>query len=52
MQPMEVQNHDYVDAVRVEYGDMQLIAEGYQILSQIGGLTNDELHDVGQEVDS
>ena len=25
---------------------MQLIAEGYQILSQVGGLSNDELHEV------
>jgi 6-phosphogluconate dehydrogenase len=27
----------------IEYGDMQLIAEAYDILKNIGGLTNDEL---------
>lgn len=27
----------------IEYGDMQLIAEGYDILRNIGGLTNEEL---------
>ncbi|MBC1292726.1 NADP-dependent phosphogluconate dehydrogenase [Listeria booriae] len=33
----------------IEYGDMQLIAEAYTILKQIGGLTNDELADVFTE---
>ena len=27
----------------IEYGDMQLIAEGYDILKNIGGLTNEEI---------
>ncbi len=27
----------------IEYGDMQLISEAYDILSTLGGLTNDEL---------
>eukprot|EP00899_Mesostigma_viride_P010370 jgi/Mesvir1/19334/Mv10392-RA.1 len=30
----------------IEYGDMQLIAEAYDILKNIGGLTNEELHQV------
>jgi len=30
----------------IEYGDMQLICEAYQILKEIGGLSNDELYDV------
>jgi 6-phosphogluconate dehydrogenase len=30
----------------IEYGDMQLIAEAYDILKNIGGLTNDELQKV------
>ena len=30
----------------IEYGDMQLIAEGYDLLKRIGGLTNKELGDV------
>ncbi|MBC1284824.1 NADP-dependent phosphogluconate dehydrogenase [Listeria booriae] len=33
----------------IEYGDMQLIAEAYTILKQIGGLTNDQLADVFTE---
>ncbi|MBC1209377.1 NADP-dependent phosphogluconate dehydrogenase [Listeria booriae] len=33
----------------IEYGDMQLIAEAYTILKQIGSLTNDELADVFTE---
>jgi 6-phosphogluconate dehydrogenase len=36
---------NYVKMVHngIEYGDMQLIAEAYDILKSIGGLTNDEL---------
>ncbi|MEO1614520.1 MAG: decarboxylating NADP(+)-dependent phosphogluconate dehydrogenase [Planctomycetota bacterium] len=30
----------------IEYGDMQLICEAYQLLKELGGLTNDELYDV------
>ncbi len=30
----------------IEYGDMQLICEAYQLLSELGGLSNDELYDV------
>jgi 6-phosphogluconate dehydrogenase len=30
----------------IEYGDMQLICEAYQLLKEIGGLSNDELYDV------
>merc|ERR1719158_1023511 len=30
----------------IEYGDMQLIAEAYDVLKSIGGLTNDELAEV------
>ncbi len=26
----------------IEYGDMQLISEAYEILKQVGGLTNEE----------
>jgi 6-phosphogluconate dehydrogenase len=33
----------------IEYGDMQLIAEVYDILKTIGGLGNDELHRVFDE---
>jgi 6-phosphogluconate dehydrogenase len=33
----------------IEYGDMQLICEAYQILKDIAGLTNDELYDVFAE---
>jgi len=28
----------------IEYGDMQIIAEAYDILKNLGGLTNEELH--------
>jgi 6-phosphogluconate dehydrogenase len=36
---------NYVKMVHngIEYGDMQLIAEAYDILKNVGGLTNDEL---------
>ncbi|MCA9127485.1 MAG: decarboxylating NADP(+)-dependent phosphogluconate dehydrogenase [Planctomycetales bacterium] len=30
----------------IEYGDMQLICEAYQILKEVAGLTNDELYQV------
>jgi len=30
----------------IEYGDMQLICEAYQLLKDVGGLTNEELYDV------
>jgi 6-phosphogluconate dehydrogenase len=30
----------------IEYGDMQLIAEAYDVLKNVGGLTNEELHEV------
>jgi 6-phosphogluconate dehydrogenase len=30
----------------IEYGDMQLICEAYQLLHEIGGLNNDELYEV------
>ena len=30
----------------IEYGDMQLICEAYQLLRELGGLTNDQLYDV------
>jgi len=30
----------------IEYGDMQLICEAYQLLREVGGLNNDELYDV------
>jgi 6-phosphogluconate dehydrogenase len=30
----------------IEYGDMQLICEAYQLLHEIGGLGNDELYEV------
>ena len=33
----------------IEYGDMQLICEAYQLLSELGGLSNDELYDVFAE---
>ncbi|QDV68399.1 6-phosphogluconate dehydrogenase, NADP(+)-dependent, decarboxylating [Rosistilla carotiformis] len=33
----------------IEYGDMQLICEAYQLLKDVGGLTNDELYDVFDE---
>lgn len=42
---------NYVKMVHngIEYGDMQLIAEAYQILKHVGGLTNEELADVFKE---
>ncbi|MFG0263060.1 MAG: decarboxylating NADP(+)-dependent phosphogluconate dehydrogenase [Novipirellula sp. JB048] len=30
----------------IEYGDMQLICEAYQLLREVGGLSNDELYNV------
>ncbi|MCY4085832.1 MAG: decarboxylating NADP(+)-dependent phosphogluconate dehydrogenase [Actinomycetia bacterium] len=33
----------------IEYGDMQLIAEAYQLLRDVLGLSHDELHDVFAE---
>jgi 6-phosphogluconate dehydrogenase len=33
----------------IEYGDMQLIAEAYDLLHRVGGLSNDELADVFDE---
>ncbi|MBN8560822.1 MAG: NADP-dependent phosphogluconate dehydrogenase [Leptolyngbya sp. UWPOB_LEPTO1] len=33
----------------IEYGDMQLIAEAYDLLKNVGGLTQDELHQVFME---
>ncbi len=33
----------------IEYGDMQLICEAYQLLRELGGLNNDELYDVFEE---
>ena len=33
----------------IEYGDMQLIAEAYDVLKHVGGLTNKELADVFSE---
>jgi 6-phosphogluconate dehydrogenase len=33
----------------IEYGDMQLIAEAYDILKHVGGLNNQQLHDVFAE---
>ena len=33
----------------IEYGDMQLICEAYQLLREIGGLTNEELYEVFAE---
>lgn len=39
---------NYVKMVHngIEYGDMQLICEAYQLLREVGGLDNDELYDV------
>merc|ERR1719249_375283 len=49
----------YVKMVQngIEYGDMQLIAEAYDLLKNVGGLTNAELSEVfatwnKQELDS
>ncbi|CAM8979921.1 unnamed protein product [Rhodiola kirilowii] len=33
----------------IEYGDMQLIAEAYDVLKSVGKLTNEELHEVFSE---
>lgn len=33
----------------IEYGDMQLIAEAYDILKNVGGLSNEELHETFAE---
>ena len=33
----------------IEYGDMQLICEAYQLLRELGGLSNDQLYDVFEE---
>ena len=33
----------------IEYGDMQLICEAYQLLRELGGLSNDELYEVFDE---
>jgi 6-phosphogluconate dehydrogenase len=33
----------------IEYGDMQLICEAYQLLHELGGLSNDELYDVFEQ---
>jgi 6-phosphogluconate dehydrogenase len=42
---------NYVKMVHngIEYGDMQLICEAYQLLHELGGLTNDELYDVFED---
>ena len=42
---------NYVKMVHngIEYGDMQLICEAYQLLHEVGGLSNDELYDVFDE---
>ena len=44
----ELGSGNYVKMVHngIEYGDMQLIAEAYDILKNVGGLSNDELRDV------
>ena len=33
----------------IEYGDMQLICEAYQLLHELGGLNNEELYDVFEQ---
>ena len=33
----------------IEYGDMQLICEAYQIMKDVLGMTNDEMHEVFKE---
>ncbi len=33
----------------IEYGDMQLICEAYQLLHELGGLDNDQLYDVFEQ---
>ena len=35
----------------IEYGDMQLICEAYYLLQELGGLDNDELYDVFDDVE-
>jgi hypothetical protein len=47
----ELGSGNYVKMVHngIEYGDMQLIAEAYDILKTVGGLTNEELHGVFSE---
>jgi 6-phosphogluconate dehydrogenase len=42
---------NYVKMVHngIEYGDMELIAEAYDLMKRAGGLTNEELADVFQE---
>ena len=47
----ELGSGNYVKMVHngIEYGDMQLIAETYDILTSVGGLNNDELHAVFAE---
>ena len=44
----ELGSGNYVKMVHngIEYGDMQLIAEAYDILKTVGGLSNEELHEV------
>jgi 6-phosphogluconate dehydrogenase len=39
---------NYVKMVHngIEYGDMQLICEAYQLLKELGGMTNEQLYDV------
>lgn len=39
-----------LDVGSIEYGDMQLIAEVYDVLKQVAGLTNEELSQVGVSV--
>ena len=43
----ELGSGNYVKMVHngIEYGDMQLIAEAYDILKTVGGLSNEELHE-------
>jgi 6-phosphogluconate dehydrogenase len=47
----ELGSGNYVKMVHngIEYGDMQLIAESYDILKTVGGLSNDELQAVFSE---
>ena len=42
---------NYVKMVHngIEYGDMQLICEAYQLLRELGGLSNDDLYEVFAE---
>lgn len=39
---------NYVKMVHngIEYGDMELIAEAYDLLKRLGGLSNDDLHHI------